>query len=85
MSKGISHLVFYGNLVYKLRRVKDTSNFISSGSEIVKRLQRRQNGLLIIENAIGLVLGPSTALYRPFLKHRTLTNKTVGTIHTDKS
>ena len=33
--KGISHPVFYGDLVYKLRRVKDTPNFISSGSKIV--------------------------------------------------
>ena len=32
LSKGISHPVFYGDLVYKLRRVKDTPNFISSGS-----------------------------------------------------
>ena len=37
LSKGISHPVFYGDLVYKLRRVKDTPNFISSGSKIVKR------------------------------------------------
>ena len=29
---------------------------------------------------IGLVLGPSTALYEPFLKQCTLTNKAVGTI-----
>ena len=29
---------------------------------------------------LGLVLGPSTALYGPFLKHCTLTNKAVGTI-----
>ena len=30
LSKGISHPVFYGDLVYKLRRVKDTPNFILS-------------------------------------------------------
>ena len=41
VSKGISHPVFYGDLVYKLRRVKDTPNFISSDSEIVKRLRRQ--------------------------------------------
>ena len=35
---------------------------------------------VIIERTIGLVLGPSTALYEPFLKHCTLTNKAVGTI-----
>ena len=78
--KGISHPVFYGDLVYKLRRVKDTPNFISSGSKIVKRLRRRQYGPLIIEKTIGLMLGPCTALCRLFLKHCTLTNKAVGTI-----
>ena len=80
LSKGISHPVFYGDLVYKLRRVKDTPNFISSGSKIVKRLRRRQYDPVIIERTIGLVLGPSTALCKPFLKHCTLTNKAVGTI-----
>ena len=78
--KGISHPVFYGDLVYKLRRVKDTPNFISSGSKIVKRLRRRQYDPLIIETTIGLVLGPCTALCRLFLKHCTLTNKAVGTL-----
>ena len=78
LSKGIPHLVFYGDLVYKLRRVKYTPNFISSGSKIVKRLRRRQYDPVIM--TIGLVLGPSTALYRPFLKNCTLTNKAVGTI-----
>ena len=80
VSKGISHLAFYGDLVYKLRRVKDTPNFISSGSKIVKRLRWRQYDPLIIEMTIGLVLGPYTALYRPFLRHCTLNNKAVGTI-----
>ena len=80
VSKGIAHPVFYGNLVNKLRRVKDTPNFISSGSKIVKRLRRRQYDPLIIERTICLVLGPFTALSRPFLKHYTLTNKAAGTI-----
>ena len=78
--KGISHQVFYGDLVYKLRRVKDTPNFISSGSKIVKRLRRRQYDPLVIERTIGLVLGPCTTLFRPFLKHCTLINKAVGII-----
>ena len=63
VSKGISHPVFYGDLVYKIRRVKDTPNFISSGSKIVKRFRRRQYEPLITEKTIGLVLEPSTALY----------------------
>ena len=33
LPKGISHPVSYGDLVYKLRRVKYTSNFFSSGSK----------------------------------------------------
>ena len=80
VSKGITHPVFYGDLVYKLRRVKSDSNLISSGSKIVKRLRRRQYDPEIIERTIGLVLGPFTALYRSFLKRCTLTNKAVGTI-----
>ena len=60
--------------------LKDTPNFISSGTKIVKRIRRRQYDPLIIETSIGLVLGPCTALCRLFLKHCTLTNKAVGTI-----
>ena len=80
MSKGISQPVFYGDLVYKIKRVKDTPDFIASGCKIVKRLRRRLYDPLIIVRTIGLVLRPSTALYIPFLKHCTLTNKAVGTI-----
>ena len=79
VSQGITHPVFYGDLVYKLRRVGE-ANFISSGSKIVKRLRRRQYDPAIIERTIGLVLGPFTALYRSFLKRCNLTNKAVGTI-----
>ena len=80
VSQGIAHPVFFGDLVYKLRRVKGEANFISSGSGIVKRLRRRQCDPAIIERTIGFVLGPFTALYRSFLKRCTLTNKAVGTI-----
>ena len=80
VSQGIAHPVFYGDLVYKLRRVKGEANFISSGSKIVKRLRRRQYDQAIIERTIGLMLGPCTALYRSFLKRCTLTNKAVRTI-----
>ena len=80
VSQGITHPVFYGDLVYKLRRVKGEANFISSGSKIGKRLRRRQYDPAIIERTLGLVLGPFTALYRSFLKRCTLTNNGVGTI-----
>ena len=78
--KGHGDLCGRFDIVYKLRRVKDTPNFISLGSKIVKRLRRRQYDPVITERTRGLVFGPFTALYRLFLKHCTLTNKAVGTI-----
>ena len=80
VSSEISHPIFYGDLVYKLRRVKGSENFISSGMKIVKRLRRRQYDPRVIERTIELVLGPYTALNGLFLKRYTLTNKAVGTI-----
>ena len=80
ISEGISYPVVYGDLVYKLMRVKCDANFVSSGSKIVKRIRRRKYDPVIIERAIGLVLGSSTALYRSFVKHCTLANKAVATI-----
>ena len=65
LSKGISHPVFYGDLVYKLRRAKDTPNFISSGSKIVKRLRRRQYDPVIIERSCAW---PFYSLVRTFPK-----------------
>ena len=84
VTEGISHPVF-GDLVYKLRRVRCEADFCSPGSKIVKRLQRRNYDPLIIERPMGLVLGPSTALYRSFLGHCTLTNKAMGTVWRDLS
>ena len=39
-SEGISHPVFYGDLVFKPRRIKCEANFVWSGSKIVKCLRR---------------------------------------------
>ena len=64
VSKGITHRVFYGDLVYKIRRVEGEALFISSGPKIVKRLGRHQYDLATIERTIGFVLGPFKALYR---------------------
>ena len=61
VSKGIPHRVFYGGLVYELRRVKGEANYISSGLKIVKRLRCRQYDPPIIERTIGIVFGPFTA------------------------
>ena len=80
VTEGISHPVFYGYLVYKHRRIRCEANFVTSGSKIVKRLRRRKYDSLIIERTIGLVIGPSTALYKSLLEHCALTNKAIWTI-----
>ena len=46
------------------REVKGAANFVSSGSKIFKRLPRQKYVPVFIEITIGLVFGPSTALYR---------------------
>ena len=56
------------------------SEFHVVGLKIVKRLRRRKYDPVVFERTIGLVLGPSTALYRSLLRRCTLTNKAVGTI-----
>ena len=43
------------------------SEFRLVGLEIVKRIRHRNYDQVIIERTIGLVLGPSTALYKDFL------------------
>ena len=78
--KRISHPFLYVDLVYKLKTVKSAANFVSSVLKIVKGLRCRKYDPVIIERNIALVLGPSTALYRSFLEHSTLTNILVGTI-----
>ena len=45
---------FYGDLVYKLRRVRGSNNVISLGTKIVKRLWRRSYLQGIIEKTIGI-------------------------------
>ena len=80
VTEEIYHPIFYGDLVYKLGRVKCEANFVSSGSHIVKSVRSPKYDPLTIERTIGIVLGPSTVLYISFLEHCTLTNKAVGTI-----
>ena len=48
VSKGISHPVTYGDVVYELKRVKGVVCYISSGWKIVKTPQRRHLDPLII-------------------------------------
>ena len=62
VSEGISHQVFYGDLVYKLRRIKGAANFISSGSKTGKRLRRRKWSLRGLKVLWFALLQPFTDL-----------------------
>ena len=53
--EGISHPVFYSDLVYKPRRVNYEANFVSSGSKIAKRLRRRKYDQAIIKMTAALL------------------------------
>ena len=55
------------------------NNFTASGTKIVNLLRRREFGQEIIEKIKSLVFGFSKEMCGLFLKHCTLTNKTVGT------
>ena len=68
VTEGISQPVFYGDLVYKLRRVKCEANFVSSGSKIVKRIRRRKYDPVIIERTIALCAWPFYSLVQIFPK-----------------
>ena len=83
----VSRICFWRNLSPSLLQWSglQAKNFVSSGSKKNQRLQLRNYDLVIIERTIGLVLGPSTALYRSFLKHCTTPNKAMGTIWRDLS
>ena len=50
ISEGISHPVFCGNLIYKIRRAKGASNFFSSGTKVVKRIRPGKYDQVYIED-----------------------------------
>ena len=60
--------VFYDDLVYKLRRVKDIPNFISSDFKIFKRIRCRQYNAVIIEMTTGLMISPFYSIEQAFPK-----------------
>ena len=61
------------------------SEFRLVGLENSKAPSTSKYDPVFIRGTIGLVLDSSTAFYRSFLKHCTLTNKAVGTISRELS
>ena len=85
VSARIAHPFFYGDLVYKLMRVKGAENFVSSGSKTVKRLRHRKYDPVIIKMTIGLVRDPSVYSLLQIFPKALHSNKTVETIWRDLS
>ena len=77
VSEGISHPVFYGDLVYKLKRAKGVENFVSSGSKIASTTFDVKSWPSNFREDNRFCGWP---WYIPFLKRCVLTNKMVGTV-----
>ena len=79
VSKGISHPPFYGDLIYKLRRIKNDTNCLASSKRIIGRILKRKYDPIVVRRTVCMVLGPSTVYNLHTLFHCTLTNQAGGT------
>ena len=60
LQQGISEPIFYGDLVYKFKRIVEKSNFSDQFKKIVKRYIRVGYNLDIMRQSACLVLNPIT-------------------------
>ena len=67
LQQGISEPIFYGDLVYKFKRIVGKSNFSDQFNKIVKRYIRVEYNLNIMRQPACLVLNPITVYSYGFL------------------
>ena len=67
LQQGISEPIFYGDLVYKFKRIAGKSNFSDQFKKIVKRYIRVGYNLDIMQQSACLVLNPITVYSYGFL------------------
>ena len=79
VSRGISQPPFYGDLIYKLRRIKNHPDMLSIATKIIRKLIKLSYDPLIVRRTACLVLGPFTASYWHRLWHCTPSDNTTGT------
>ena len=60
LQQGISELIFYGDLVYKFKRIVGKPNFSDQLQKIVKRYIRVEYNLDVMQQSACLVLNPIT-------------------------
>ena len=67
LQQGISEPIFYGDLVYKFKRIVGKSDFSDQLKNIVKRYIRVGYNLDIMRQSVCLVLNPITVYRYGFL------------------
>ena len=67
LQQGISEPIFYGDLVYKFKRIVGKSNFSDQFKKIVKRYTRVGYNLDIMRQSVCMVLNPITVYRYGFL------------------
>ena len=67
LQQGISEPIFYGDLVYKFKRIVGKPNFSDQFKKIVKRYIRVRYNLDIMRQSVCLVLNPITVYSYDFL------------------
>ena len=67
LQQGISEPIFYGDLVYKFKRIVGKPNFSDQFKKIVKRYKRVGYNLAIMQQSACLVLNPITVYSYGFL------------------
>ena len=76
MKQGISEPIFYGDLVYKFKRIVGKPNFRDQFKKIVKRYIRVGYNLDIMRQSACLVLNPITVYKYGFLFNCTTVGQT---------
>ena len=72
LQQGISEPIFYGDLVYKFKRIVGKPNFRDQFKKIVKRYIRLGYNLVIMRQSACLVLNPITVYSHGFLFNCTM-------------
>ena len=67
LQQGISEPIFYGDLVYKFKRIVGNPNFRDQFKKIAKRYIKLGNNLDVMQQPVCLVLNPITVYSYGFL------------------
>ena len=79
LKEGISHPVFYGDFVYKLRRIRQSTNFDALFKRLYKQFLHKKYDPFVLRRTVCLVLGPYTANNNNCVLRCTVTDKAVRT------